>query len=185
MPFPSLYLLVEGPDDQRFFQSEIIDRTIKQLYRTVHVITWTNEPRDDLVNLVSGIIRNEGHYIFLLDKDSAFVCLEAVRQYALQRCPNINSSRILIVIREIESWYLAGIDSSLATRFDLSIPADTSDLAKSRLEQVARTLKFASPADFMVEILKTFSITNARGRNASFDRLLNRYLFGAPSPPAP
>ena len=176
MPLPSLYILVEGPDDQRFFQAEIIDRTIRQIYQIVHVITWSNEPREDLASLVNGIIRNEGHYIFLLDKDSMFVCLEAVRQYAIQRCPNVERSRILVVVREIECWYLAGIDQLLAQRHNLSIPEDTSNISKSRLEQIARDLKFASPADFMVEILKTFSIENARGRNASFERLLNRYL---------
>jgi hypothetical protein len=182
LPYPELYVLVEGPDDQRFFQSDAIDEVIKTRYRKSHVITWSNEAREDLVSLLNGIIANEGHYIFLLDKNSLFQCLEEVRQYAARRCPSVERDRILVVIREIESWYIAGIDDPFANRYKLAIPGRTETLARPKFKQISKELKFASDVDFMVEILKTFSVERAAERNTSFRRLLEKYL---PEPEIP
>ena len=171
-----LYVLVEGPTDQMLFQSEAMDQVVRQRFPYAHVITWASETKDDLVGLLRGIIADGAPYIFLCDKESAFVCIQTRKQYALSRCPNVAVDRILIVVREIECWYIAGMSQTFSNQYGFAIPDNSEDFAKPRFEDLSTRLKFASPEDMMIEILKTFSVQNAALRNTSFSRLVEKYL---------
>ena len=112
-------------------------------------------------------------YIFVADIDTEYSVRDK-KQILYYRFSNIDGGSIVIVIREIESWYYAGITGELAQELGVAEIATTDELTKedfnARIPQ-----KFDSRIDFMFEILKSFSIETAVQKNRSFQYFIRRY----------
>ncbi|MFA6332449.1 MAG: hypothetical protein WCX22_05820, partial [Methanoregula sp.] len=90
------------------------------------------------------------------------------------RFSNLDGGSIVIVIREIESWYYAGISGPLEQELGIADLASTDDMTKEDFN--ARIPRhFDSRIDFMFEILKSFSLETAVRKNQSFSFFVNRY----------
>ena len=74
---------------------------------------------------------------------------------------------MVVVIKEIESWYLAGIDAKNAARLNVTIPGSTDHISKKEFDRLIPD-SFDSRIDFMIELLKCYSLRVARRKNASF-----------------
>ena len=70
----------------------------------------------------------------------------------------------MVVVPEIESWYLAGLDAECNARLGIGEPATTDQITKERFEQL-QPGRFDSKLDFVLEILDCFSVEAARGKN--------------------
>ena len=78
------------------------------------------------------------------------------------------SPRVLIVCKEIESWYLAGLTDNDCKK--MGIPDslnDTDHLSKEKFLGLMPE-RFGSKTDFMLAILDLFDLDTARSRNRSF-----------------
>jgi hypothetical protein len=92
----------------------------------------------------------------------------------MQAHPALEEHQIIVVSREIESWYLAGISNDSARSLGLGqLSPRTDDLFKEDFKQLIPR-RFRSTNDFMLEILNQFDVLLARTRNNSFDYLLRR-----------
>ena len=88
--------------------------------------------------------------------------------------PNIDKSKIIVVIKEIESWYLAGLDNKVCRQLKINNFADTDNVTKEKFNALIPK-KFTSRIDFMSEILKYFSIEIAKQKNNSFQYFVEKY----------
>jgi len=87
---------------------------------------------------------------------------------------NIDGDKILVVIREIESWYMAGLDTKPSKNLGIKkIPKTTEDITKEQFYSLIPQ-KF-SRIDFMREVLKNFSIQTAKQKNKSLKYCIERY----------
>ncbi|MCQ8894651.1 MAG: hypothetical protein NQU46_08515 [Methanolinea sp.] len=167
-----LFLFVEGNDDERFFL-HIIVPLLLPLYRSVHVIKFACMKRANVCRLVRSIRRMNDEYIVFSDIDQE-AGVRAKKHVLMERFCVLDAREIVVIIQEIESWYLAGLDD--VSESDLGIPhhPNTDHITKEYFNnQIPR--RFASRIAFMLEILSRFSIPVACGKNNSFRYFMSHY----------
>ena len=102
-----------------------------------------------------------------------FPCITARKEDWFKNYAYLDSSKIIIVKEEIESWYLAGIDTSLDKFNDLIIPDSTDGIEKETFDKMMSGL-FEYKKDCLIEIAKNFDFELAKNRNSSFNYFLNK-----------
>jgi hypothetical protein len=82
---------------------------------------------------------------------------------------NVDKDNIMIVIKEIESWYLAGLDKGACKRLGIAEFKNTEKVTKQRFDSLWRRSKsFNSDVNFIREIFNSFDIETAKRKNESF-----------------
>lgn len=170
-----LFIMVEGEDDIRFF-GRIIKPLIAPSYHSVEIIPYACIKRAKVTKFLKSVALMKNDYIFVADIDNERSVRDK-KQVLFSRYDDINGQSIVVVIREIESWYLAGISFDAAQAIGVPDLSTTDDLTKEDFNAVI-PLRFDSRIDFMFEILKSFSLETAVKKNASFRFFYTRYLAG-------
>lgn len=172
-----LFILVEGEDDVRFF-----GRVIKPLfvtgYDSVEIFPYASIKRVKVNNFLKSITLMRNDYIFIADIDEERSVRDK-KQILYYWFSNISGGNIVIVIREIESWYYAGLPDTILQKFGLPSLVSTDDLTKEGFNDLIPP-SFDSRIDFMFEILKSFSLDTAARHNRSFLFFVERYHLGNP-----
>lgn len=170
MGFKRLFILLEGDDDERFFEN-IINRIMIIKYNHIKIWKYAHIKKDKIKQFIRSIDAMKAEYIFVADFNSE-VCI-AKKKYKINECNNvINNKNIIIVKKEIESWYLAGIDDILTKRFKI----DYENTDKINKEQFNSLIpKNYNRIDFMLEIIKRFDLQKAIERNNSLQYFINKY----------
>lgn len=114
----------------------------------------------------------DADYIFFSDNDSS-PCVVAKKEKVQSVYGRCATERIQVVVEEIESWYLAGLSEEKHSEWKLSNKRDTDALTKKQFDALIPG-KFTR-TDFMVEVLKYFSIQTARRNNQSFERFCTKF----------
>jgi hypothetical protein len=102
------------------------------------------------------------------------------KQVLYSHFSHIDGGSIIVVIKEIESWYYAGLTHDSALSLGVPDLPLTDDLIKEDFNGLIPK-KYDSRIDFMFEILKYFSIDTARKKNHSFRFFLERYHLEDPA----
>jgi hypothetical protein len=172
-----LFLLVEGEDDVRFF-GRIIKPLFITLYDSVEIIPYACIKRTKVDNFLKSIRLMNNDYIFVADIDTE-QSVRDKKQVLYSHFSHIDGGSIIVVIKEIESWYYAGL--SIESVQNLIVPnlPFTDDLTKEDFNRLIPK-KYDSHIDFMFEILKSFSIDTARKKNQSFRFFVERYHLEDP-----
>jgi hypothetical protein len=167
-----LFILVEGEDDIRFF-GRIIKPLLISRYDSVELIPYASIKRVKVNNFLKSVRQMKNDYIFVADIDTERSVRDK-KQILYYHFNNIDGKSIVIVIKEIESWYYAGL--SRESILELGIPdlSSTDTLTKEDFNHLIPR-KFDSRIDFMFEILKYFSLDLARMKNNSFRFFVDRY----------
>jgi hypothetical protein len=170
-----LFLLVEGDDDDRFCGSVI---TPERVPAYSDVSTWQWSPRKTTVTderFIDGVVANGDDYFLLADLDDLDYA-ESRREAICQRFSSCDRTHVIVVERAIEAWYVAGLDLAVQTALKIDrgrIPNRTDDFRKADLRGVMPSRYKATNA-FLRDVLRRFSIAEARGRNRSFDDFARR-----------
>lgn len=170
-----LFIMVEGEDDIRFF-GRIIKPLIAPSYHSVEIIPYACIKRAKVNKFLKSVALMKNDYIFVADIDNERSVRDK-KQILYYRFSDIDGRSIVVVIREIESWYLAGISFDAAQALGVADLLETNDLTKEDFNALI-PLRFDSRIDFMFELLKSFSLETAVKKNASFRFFYNRYLAG-------
>jgi hypothetical protein len=173
-----LFIMVEGEDDIRFF-GRIIKPLIAPAYHSVEIIPYASIKRAKVDKFLKSVALMKNDYIFVADIDQERSVRDK-KQILYYRFSDISGRSIVIVIKEIESWYLAGISFETAQALGIPDLLDTNELTKEDFNTLI-PLRFDSRIDFMFEILKSFSIETAIKKNDSFRFFFTRYLQGKAS----
>ena len=86
----------------------------------------------------------------------------------------ITPDKIIIVVEELESWCLAGIDTSIEEYVDFVIPESTDDITKEDFDEILSNTSF-NKNKLLNYLSFNFSIGLAIERNKSFKYFLERY----------
>jgi len=166
-----LFVWVEGTDDERFFE-RTVRATFEQTYDQVSVVRYAKRKRTKIRGYLNSIKAMPADCIFLADIN-AEPCVTAKKQ-KLQESYGIEGDRVIVVVMEIESWYLAGLGDEASAELGVPVLKDTDSLTKEGFNSLIPQ-RFDSRIDFTVEILKRFCTGMAKGKNGSFRYFAERY----------
>ena len=113
-------------------------------------------------------------YIFLTDINSR-PCVTSKKEERLKVHNQLDMDKIIVVIKEIESWYLAGLNAGSSEKLDIRHYVQTDSMTKEQFESLVP--KKYEKTDFMIEILKpeNFSLEVALQKNDSFKYFFDNY----------
>ena len=174
MGYKGFYICVEGEDDERFFK-KIMEPKLQKKYDFVETIRYATMKKEKFDNFLKSIKAMGADYIYVTDINNS-PCVTAKKQKTINKLRNIDEDKIIVVIKEIESWYLAGLSNTESEKFKISTPSITDDITKEKFNSLIPK-KFDSRIDFMLEILKFFSIEIAKQKNRSFRYCIEKYNF--------
>jgi len=160
-----LFIWVEGQDDERFF-NRIIKPMLEKKYDLVEVISYATQKNKKTDNFLKSIKAMNAGYIYVTDIDYS-PCITVKKKGIENKLKKIDEAMIAVVIKEIESWYLAGLDDTNSKKLKIHTLDTTDDITKEQFNSLIPE-KFDSRIDFMSEILKYFSIGTAKRKNKSF-----------------
>lgn len=172
----SLYVLVEGNDDERFFNT-ILKPRLLQHYRVIKFWKYARERRRKTIKFLRALKGMEAAFIFVRDIDSAPSI--DVKRREIGECYDhvIPESAIAVVVMEIEGWYLAGPADRFLREMGIGFPLPTTDtLTKEQFNHLIPL--HMSRIEFMSECLKHFAIEQGVLRNASFRYFVQHWLKG-------
>ena len=172
MGYRKMFIWVEGNDDVRFFD-KIIKPKLRGKYNLVEIIHYAHWKEEKVDNFLKSIKAMNADYIYLADINES-PCVTAKKQEIKGKLKNVDEDRIIIVIKEIESWYLAGLGDQKARKFKIQPFKSTDDITKEQFNDMIPN-NFDSRVDFMLEILKNFSIEIAEQKNKSFRYCIEKH----------
>ncbi|ACM22224.1 MULTISPECIES: DUF4276 family protein [Thermotoga] len=168
-----LIIFVEGNDDERFFE-RIVVPVLKKKFDSVKLVKYAQMKKERLESYIRSITSAGWDYIYVTDMDDS-PCVTARKQQIQNYLPNIDPKRVVVVIREIESWYLAGLNKDKSR--DLKIKErklkNTENITKEQFNRLIPE-KY-SRINFMIELLENFSIETAKQKNRSFKYFVEKF----------
>lgn len=166
--------MIEGPDDKRFFE-----RVVKPLFEAKfdHVQLWeySTKKKSEINGFIRSIIEEKGDYIFVRDLNQS-PCITQRVEKITKTYPKLSIEKLLIVVQEIESWYLAGITRSNARMLRVKIPNSTNKITKEQFNNLIPQNYTDSRINFMIELLKGYSLRDAVQRNKSFSFFIDKFV---------
>lgn len=165
MRYKKLFIWVEGENDLRFFDT-IIKPRFEKKFNSILVRPYRREKRKKVSDFLRSIKSMNACYIFVADINSA-PCVTARKQEIQKEYRNVDEDRIMVVIKEIESWYLAGLDDTNSKKLGVRRLRTTDSVTKEQFNSLMPK-RFDFRSDFMLEILKFFSAKIAKKKNGSF-----------------
>ena len=115
------------------------------------------------------------HYLFLSDLDrNETLCISSKKDLRMNKYKNLDPNKIIIVKEEIESWFLAGIDSKRNQFKNFIVPHNTDLITKQDFDALLKKHSIDNKNNFLIEIAKNFNIKLAAERNTSFKYFLDK-----------
>jgi hypothetical protein len=173
-----LFIWIEGADDRRFFEA-IIKPKLKSKYIDIRLIEYSRKKSTFTENFIRTIESMGADYIYVTDIDRS-PCITAKKERVKKEINNIDIGKIVIVIKEIESWYFAGLTAKALQSLgieDYHKFATTNELQKEAFNKNIPK-KFNSRIDFMQEVLKLFQLETVTNNqtNYSLCYFIQKYL---------
>jgi hypothetical protein len=177
MALRRLFIFVEGSDDVRFFET-IVKPRFEHAFDSVELITFACTKSVKVDRFIRGINEMHHSYIIVTDIDME-TSVHAKKKIILSRFTEADYLNIMVIIQEIESWYLAGIDDAGAKALGIHAPARTDSVTKEHFLRLIPRF-YPSKIAFMIQILKHFSLSIAVEKNKSFRFFIEHYVIANP-----
>jgi hypothetical protein len=170
----TLYVLLEGNDDERFFR-RLIKPQLERRYRRIKVWKYAREKRKHTLKFIRSLQRMGSDFIFVRDIDTAPSVRAKKREIAALYEEAIPDPAMVIVVMEIESWYMAGPDAAYLRQWGIGLSDGSTD---SLTKEVFNRLipPRMSRIEFLNEILEHSSIERGMARNASFRYFVEHWI---------
>jgi hypothetical protein len=182
MPFRQLFVWVEGLDDQRFVDS-ILRPPFEQLYEWIDVVPYAEMKAEKIVKFIESIrSMSDTDYIFLSDRNKS-PCISARKEALVRKYKSLQPEYCAVVVKEIECWYLAGLTSRGCTNLEITYMGATDNFDKEMFDRL-RQPHFGSRVDWMIEMLRHYSLQEAILRNSSLRYFVSKFLPTFSQPPS-
>jgi hypothetical protein len=167
-----LFILVEGNDDDRFF-SRIIRPLFADMYASVEIVMYACMKNEKVNRFVRSIIEMGHEFMLCADIDRE-ESVRAKKKVLNERYGLFENDHMVIIIKEIESWYLAGLDERAQQRLGIRQYGSTDHITKEIFNGMIPR-HYTSRIAFMGDIITLFSPLAARERNRSFAFFCQKY----------
>jgi hypothetical protein len=174
--YNKLFIFVEGPDDYRFFEN-VIKQLFTPYFKEVIIKEYAERTQSFVNTIVSTCKGRNKCYIFHSDIDDNKKDPTWKKEKVLEKYSEVEEAKIVIVITEIESWYLAGLDEESSKKLGIHYLDKTDKISKEDFWNL-KPKKFDSRIDLMSEILKEFEISTAKKKNQSLNLFLTDFIPG-------
>jgi hypothetical protein len=169
-----LHIFIEGDSDE-YFVNWIVEPSFSN--KGIDVIThkYANMTKENITKLILSITELKEDFICLTDYRSP--CITSTKE-KLQRdkFDGIDTNKIVIVKKVIESWYLAGLSCYNCKKMKIPENNITDGINKTDFNNMVAKSKYQPRIDCMLEILKRFDIMIAKQQNHSFNYFYEKYL---------
>jgi len=171
-----LYVLLEGPDDERFFSRIVLPLFAEKGYE-VRIWKYACEKRQRTINLILAVRKGGKSYIFVRDIDRTPYARTRVQETLNRFGHAMEPEMIVIVVPEIEGWYLAGVSEDAASRLGIRARIGRTDRV-TKEEFNTLVPRGRSRIEFMQGILEEYDIGLARKKNRSFRFFMDWFVNG-------
>jgi hypothetical protein len=175
---PVLYALVEGDDDQRFFERVVAPRLEAQ-GRALVVVQYSHWSSKKLREMIASLAAMAScmtvDFVYVADLSRA-PCVTARKDKITSKFgTTIPVDRIVVVTEEIESWYLAGVRVKTAKVLGIreEIGA-TESITKEQFDRMRPGR--SSRVDLLQEMLNRYDLNLAQQRNSSFGYFVGKWM---------
>jgi len=169
-----LFIFVEGNDDLRFFE-KVIKPEIKHKFLSIKIITYKNEKEEKIRNYLRSIKSMKAEYIFVVDINYT-PCITRKKSIVMNKFKRIlEEDKIIVVKREIESWYAAGITPSVAKKLKIKYSKikNPEDVTKEKFLSIIPS-KYKTKLEFQLEVLNNYSLRHAAKKSKTLSYLLKK-----------
>ena len=174
MDYSLLFILIEGDDDERFFES-VVKPFLQERYSEIKFWQYAEKNEKRKVNFIKSITSMKADYICIGDIDDLPCVTSKKEKITDDFDEKITKDNIIIVIKEIESWYLAGLDEKASKKLGIRKKIETTDnVIKEHFNQLIP--KNMPRPVFMQKILENYDVEVAEGKNRSFGYFLNKWM---------
>ena len=176
MDYTSLSILIEGNDDERFF-----DNIVKPLVqdRYIRLKFWQHSKKlyKKRAAYINSIKAMNGDYIYVCDNDTA-PCITAKKE-EICKLKGMDRDKIIVVVKEIESWYLAGLNDKALKKLGIAKNLrkkikTTNNITKDDFNRMIP--KNMPRIEFMRKILEKYNVDVAKEKNISFGYFLDKWI---------
>lgn len=165
--------MVEGEDDNRFFE-RILKPKLREKYDWVQTIRYAKMKKGKINNYLRTFKGMKADYICVTDINNS-PCVTAKKQKIQKELSKkIENDKVIVVIKEIESWYLAGLSEDASRNLKIRTYNNTNNITKEQFKKLIPR-QFRPRRNFMMEILQNFSIEIAKRKNRSFKYFIEKY----------
>ncbi len=170
-----LFIFLEGNDDERFFEN-VVKPLLQNRYSMIRFWKYSQQKQEKIGNFVKSINAMNADYIFARDLNSA-PCITFKKGQITKKFNRLAEENIIIVAKEIESWYLGGLDEKTSKK--LSIRKKIRFTDNITKEDFNRLIPKSMPRiEFMRKILDNYDIDIGKEKNNSFEYFLNKWVNG-------
>ncbi len=172
MPDKQLFILLEGDDDKRFFET-ILKPLLQRTYSTIKCWKYSQKKHENIARFIKTLNSMNADYIFARDINNA-PCITSKRDKITRKFNQIPETKIIVVVKEIESWYLAGLDKNTSKKCGIRKKIGTTDnITKEHFNHlIPRNMP---RTDFIQKILENYDVEIAKERCESFGYFLNKW----------
>jgi len=171
--YKRMHVLVEGRDDREFVDA-VMKPMLQKDYDHVQIWEYAGATISRRTNYIRSVLAMNADYLFLADINTSPCVTERKRHLIDSHNGMIDADRTIIAIREIEGWYLAGVDGRVCRELGIPSLPHTNDVTKEQFRGMMPKRFDNSVVDFMAEILRRFQIEVAKGKSRSFCYLMDR-----------
>ncbi|EIV8615714.1 hypothetical protein MA795_001127 [Vibrio vulnificus] len=165
-----IYVLVEGADDRRFV-NKVLSPFLKEKYGSYNVWEYAKKKDESINNFIKSINSMKCDCLFLVDSDNSDS--EDIKTKYLTKFNQLHEDKISVVLREIEAWYLSGInEETFSKKLSKKIPSDTSHITKEMFDTYFMRL---TGTEAKIASLNNYDIGLACERSPSFQDLVFRF----------
>ncbi len=160
-----LFVFCEGPDDIRFFEG-VLKKELQEGYASIELIAYAGMKHIRVDGFIRGIGAMGDDYLMVADIDNDRN-VKAKKNRLKRWYRELDADKVIVVIKEIEGWYLAGLNDHASRSLGLRPLPGTDRITKERFNRMIPD-QYVSRIDLMIEIIKRYSIQVAREKNRSF-----------------
>ena len=177
MAYKQLFIFIEGDDDERFFKT-VVKSFVQEKYSAIRFQKYSRKNKKWKVNFIKSINSMKADYICVGDINNS-PCVTSKKEKITSDFDNrITENKIIVVVKEIESWYLAGLDESTSRKLGIRENINTTDTFNK--EHFNQLIPNNTPRTvFMREMLENYDVETAKGRNKSFKYFMNKWINNA------
>lgn len=174
MPYRQLILCVEGTEDEIFFRN-VVGPHLERTYDYVRIILHALKATKKCSSILNGVRRISGtDLLWVCDSDKA-PCVTVRKDKVERSLPAIVDHPIVVVVKVIESWFLAGVDTEGSRILGIRSLPTTDSITKEAFSDL-RPSSIETNREFMLAILEHFSVETAQRKNRSFRYFCQKYL---------